>query len=128
MPEPGIRYQVYLVVRSSAPSYAEAFAALVARQAGRPFSAVVPTARFLTDDLEQQMRSRGVPVIALAEVLEMRDGRMVLRTDPQQLFSGLGAPVSAAGLAPALVARAILRDRARPPRWLELDDAAYRDC
>jgi hypothetical protein len=127
IPEPGTRYPVYLVIRSSAPSYAEAFGALVARQGGRPFSAIVPTGRFLTDDLEQQMRSRGVAVIALADVLEAKAGRMVVRTDPQQLFSGLGAPVSAAGLAPALVGRAILRDRAQPPRWVDLDDAAYRN-
>jgi hypothetical protein len=66
MPEPGIRYPVYLVARSSAQSYADAFGALVTRQDGRPFFALVPTGRFLTDNLEGQMRSNGAVLIALA--------------------------------------------------------------
>ena len=127
IPEPGTRYPVYLVTRSSAPTYAEAFGALVTRQDGRPFFALVPTGRFLTDDLEGQMRSNGAVLIALADIMVVKDGRMITRADLRKLFSGLGALVPAGGLAPALDGVAIVRERAQPPRWLNLDDPTYRD-
>jgi hypothetical protein len=57
----------------------------------------------------------------------VKDGRMITRADLRKLFSGLGALVPAGGLAPALDGVAIVRERAQPPRWLNLDDPTYRD-
>jgi hypothetical protein len=59
--------------------------------------------------------------------LVVEDGRMIARADLRKLFSGLGALVPAGGLAPALGGVAIVRERAQPPRWLNLGDPTYRD-
>jgi hypothetical protein len=127
MPEPGIRYPVYVVVRSHAQSYAEVLGALVARHSGRPFSMLVPTARFLTEDMERQARTLGVSIIVLADVMVLAGDRLSCCADPVTLFSSLGqrTPAIFDG-AGEMVARALVCNGESPPRWQDLDEPAYR--
>jgi hypothetical protein len=127
IPEPGIRYPVYLVIRSNAQSYAEAFGALVGRQASTPFSMLIPTGRFLTDQIEHQAQTRGVLILTLTDVLVLVDGRFYCAVDPETLFSSLGQrPPSSFGAADEIVARALVCDGISPHRWRDLDEPAYR--
>jgi hypothetical protein len=127
IPEPGIRYPVYLVIRSSARSYAEALGALVARQAGRPFAALLPTGRFLTEDVERQARTMGVGIIVLADVMALEGDRLSCCADSVTLFSSLGqrAPAIVDGVGET-VAQALICNGRSPPRWQDLDEPAYR--
>jgi hypothetical protein len=127
IPEPGIRHPVYLVIRSSARSYAEALGALVARQAGRPFAALVPTGRFLTEDVERQARTMGVSIIVLADVTAPEGDRLSCCADPVTLFSSLGqrAPAIVGGVG-EMVAQALICNGKSPRRWQDLDEPAYR--
>jgi len=127
MPEPGIRYPVYIVIRTHAQSYAEVLGALVARHSGRPFSMLVPTARFLTEDIERQARTMGVSIIVLADVTVLAGDRLSCCADPATLFSSLGQRMPAIfdGIG-EIVARALVCNGASPPRWQDLDEPAYR--
>jgi hypothetical protein len=127
IPEPGIRYPVYLVIRSSARSYAEALGALVARQAGRPFAALLPTGRFLTEDVERQARTMGVSIIVLADVMVPAGDRLSCCADPVALFSSLGqrAPSIVDGVGET-IAQALICDGKSPHRWRDLDEPGYR--
>jgi hypothetical protein len=127
IPEPGIRYPVYLVIRSSARSYAEALGALVARQAGRPFAALLPTGRFLAEDVERQARTMGVSIIVLADVMAPAGDRLSCCADPVTLFSSLGqlAPAIFDGLG-ATVAQALICNGKSRACWQDLDEPAYR--
>ena len=127
IPAPGIRYPVYLVIRSDARSYAEVLGALIARHAGRPFSMLVPTARFHTDEIERQARPLGVGIVVLADVIVLTGDRFSCAADPAKLFASLGQrtpPVFDA--ADQLVAWALVCDGISPHRRRDLDEAAYR--
>ena len=76
IPEPGIKHPVFFVVRTSARRYAEALDALRSRQEGDPFAVLVPTDRFLTEDVGRPMRRAGVTVLVLAEVIGLSKGRL----------------------------------------------------
>jgi len=127
IPEPGIRYPVYLVIRSNAQSYAEVLGALVARHSGRPFSMLVPTARFLTEDLERHARTLGVSIIVLADVMLLAGDCLSCCADPAMLFSSLGqrTPAIFDGIG-EIVARALVCNGKSPLRWQDLDEPAYR--
>jgi hypothetical protein len=127
IPAPGIRYPVYLVIRSNAQSYAEAFGALVGRQAGTPFSMLVPTGRFLTDQIEHEAQTRGVVILTLADVLVLVDSRFHCAAGPETLFSSLGQrPPSSFGAARQIVAQALVRNGTSRARWQELDEKQYQ--
>ena len=127
IPEPGIRYPVYLVIRSNAQSYAEAFGALVGRQAGTPFSMLVPTGRFLTDQIEHEAQTRGVVILTLDDILILVDGRFACVADPATLFSDLGQrPRGGFGTAGQTVARALVCNGKSQARWQELDEKQYQ--
>lgn len=127
IPEPGIRYPVYLVIRSNAQRYAEAFGALVGRQAGTPFSVLVPTGRFLTDQIEHEARTIGVIILALADVMALAGDRFSCAADPATLFTSLGQRTPASfGAAGRIVARALVCNGKSRARWQDLDEPAYR--
>jgi hypothetical protein len=127
IPEPGIRYPIYLVIRSHAQSYAEVLGTLVTRHFNGPFSVLVPTARFLTEDVERQARTMGVSIIVLADVMLLAGDRLSCCADPATLFSSLGqrTPAIFDGVG-EMVARALVCDGKAPPRWQDLDEPAYR--
>ena len=124
---PGVKYPVFLVIRSSAQSYAEALGALAARQDGASFLMLVPTDRFLTDGIERQARTLGVTIMALADVLELNDEGLVATTDPKQLLAILGQrTVSGLSAAGTIVARVLICDGRSPPGWRDLDEQQYQ--
>ena len=127
MPEPNIRYPAYLVIRSNAQSYAEVLGALVARHAGGPFSMLVPTSRFLTDGMERQAQTRGVSIIALAEVMVLAGDVLSCDADPATVFAPVGhrTPTSF-DTADEIVARALVRDGISKHRWQDLDERGYQ--
>jgi hypothetical protein len=128
VPQPGIRYPVYFVIRSNARSYAEALGALVARQTGRPFSMLIPTSRFLTDDIEHQARTMGVNIVALADVMVLARDGLACAVDPATLFASVGQRTPPAfGAAGGVVARALVGDRASAPRPQDLDEPRYQE-
>jgi hypothetical protein len=127
IPEPGIKHPVFFVVRTSAQRYAEALDALRSRQEGAPFAVLVPTDRFIADDVVRSMRRARVTILALAEVIGLSNGRLAAVADPLQLFAGLEERPAASGRSPEIVARALVRDEGRPPRWVDLDQQSYED-
>lgn len=127
MPEPGMKHPVFFVVRSSAQRYAEALDALRSRQDGDPFAVLVPTDRFVSDDLVRSMRRARVTILVLAEVIGLSNGRLAAAADPLRLLAGLGERPAAFGRLPEIVAHALVRDDERPPRWVDLDQQSYED-
>jgi hypothetical protein len=126
IPEPGIRYPVYLVIRSNTQSYAEAFGALVGRQAGTPFSMLVPTGRFLTDQIEHEAQTRGVVILTLEHILVLVDGHFACAADPESLFSDLGQRLGSFGVAGQTVARALVCNGKSQARWQQLDERQHQ--
>jgi hypothetical protein len=126
IPGPGIRYPVYLVIRSNAQSYTEAFGALVGRQARTPFSMLVPTGRFLTDQIEHEAQTRGVVILTLDDILVLVDGRFACAVDPETLFSDLGQRPRGSFGAGQTVARALVCNGKSQARWQELDEKQYQ--
>jgi hypothetical protein len=127
IPEPGIRYPVYLVTRCDAQGYAEALGALVVRQAGAPFSLLIPTARFLTENVERQAAALGLSIIVLADVVAHDGDRLSCSADPVTLFSSLGQRATNAFAAGGeIVAWALVCNGKSPPLRQDLDEPAYR--
>lgn len=125
IPEPGIKHPVFFLVRTSARRYAEALDALRSRQDGDPFAVLVPTDRFLSDDVGRSMRRAGVTVLALAEIIGLSNGHVIALADPLRLFAGLGQKPAVFGRSPEIVANAMVRDAGQPPRRLDLDQQRY---
>lgn len=124
---PGVRHPAFLVLRHSAPSYAEALSALVIRQNDAPFIMLTPTARFILEDVERQARNFGVILLPLADVLTVRNGRLAATDDPKRLFAGLGMrPSPALEAKAAIVAQGLICDGASSPAWRDLDEGQYR--
>ena len=124
---PGIRHPVFLVIRPSAQSYAEALGALSARQGGAPFVMLVPTDRFLTDGIERQEKDLGVAILVLTDVVEPHDGGFAATTDPKWLFASLGQrPASGLSAAGTIVARALICDGRSLHVWRDLDEKQYQ--
>lgn len=126
IPEPGIRHPIYLAVRATPQAYAEAVEALRSRQDGKPFGLLMPTDRFLADDVERQAQAAGIMVLALTDVVDLRDGRLAALADPLRLFAGIGQRGAALSLVGATIAEAYLCDGSSPPRWIDLDEGQYQ--
>ena len=125
---PGLRHQVFLVIRQSAQGYSEAQGALVSRQKGAPFAMLVPTDRFLTDGMERQASSADVVILTLSDILKIDGGRLIAAIDTGRLSLGLGQSSAAAFYGKgAIVAQALICDGKSPPCWHDLDDRQYQD-
>ncbi len=123
---PGVKYPVFLVIRHSAQSYAEALGALAARQDGASFVMLVPTDRFLNDGIERQARILGVAIMVLANVLEINGEWLAATTDPKRLIASLGRrPASGLSIAGRIVARALICDGESSHSWCDLDEQQY---
>lgn len=126
IPGPGIKYPVFLVIRPSAESYAEALGALAARQDGTSFAILVPTDRFLADGIERQARTLGVTIMALADVLKLKDGGLAAATDSKRLIASLDQrPGSGPGAVDPIVAQALICDGGSPHGWRDLNEQQY---
>ena len=88
---------------------------------------LVPTDRFLSDDVGRSMRRARVTVLALAEIIGLSNGHLTALADPLRLFAELRQNPAPFGRSPEIVAHALVRDTARPPRWVDLDQQRYED-
>jgi hypothetical protein len=128
IPQPGVKYSVFFIVRSDPCGYAEILDALRSRQEGDSFAVLTPTDRFLGEEVTRQMRTVGVTILALADVTDLQNGGIVSRADPLKLFSALGARSAALPrLAPEIVTWAIVCDGSAPHRRLDLDEKGYQE-
>ncbi len=122
IPEPGIRYPIFFMTRTSGRAYAEALDALRSRQTDSGAAVLVPTERFLPDDAVQRLADRGVPVLVLSDVVGLADSGLATVIDPIRYFGGIGgrSPVGPRSVSGEIVAQALVRDAGKPPSWLEL--------
>lgn len=125
IPEPGIRNAIYLLVRSSEREYAEALDALGSHTEGQPFAVLVPTERFVSEEVRRRALAARAPVVPLSDAVGFdAAGALVALIDPVVLFAGVGR-ARARAVAPTMVAQALVRGHGRAPAWRDLDDAGY---
>jgi hypothetical protein len=126
IPEPGVRQAIYLLVRTSEPEYAEAVDALRVHSAGQPFAILIPTNRFVSDELRRQASTVGIPLVFLSETLEL-DPQQGLRPlgDPLSVFAYVSRPATLNEAPVHVVAQAFVKPRGQGGSWRSLDDAAY---
>lgn len=127
IPEPGIRHPVYLVVRASERDYAEALDALVTHAGTRHFAVLVPTERFISEEVRRRAAEAGAPIIALSDAVGIgSDGQLTALVDPVRTLGDIGRPsANAVGAPPVVAARALVRERGRAPAWRKLDAPSY---
>lgn len=119
VPEPGTKHPVYFLARACARDYAEAVDALRSRNDNAPFALLLPTDRFVSEELQRQMRTIGIPLLPLSGVLEIdAAGAMVSRSPAEKFLSGIGQRV--AGDVAPIVARVRRHDG-----WTDLTETAY---
>lgn len=127
MPEPGVKYPVFLLIRTSPDGYGEALDALRSRQGGGGFAVLVPTDRFLPNEVEIRMAGAGIMVRSLADILGLESGRLVARADPLRLFTGMGNLPAIGKTSAEIVARALVRRAGQSPSWIDLDQRRYEE-
>lgn len=129
IPEPGLRYPIFFMARTRAPSYVEALDALQSRQTDGGYAVLVPTERFLPDDAAQRLADRGVPVLVLSNVVGLADGCLTTAVDPIRYLGGIGgrSPAGPHAAAGQIVARALVREAGKPPGWLDLHQRQLDD-
>ena len=117
------RQPVYFAIRSSGRAYGEAIASLAIRQSGGPFAILMPTARFLTDQVERQAQQVSAKVVVLSEIVAIGPAGFITTDEAlNPLFDDRPVAGTASSLAGEIVARAIICDGDGKPRWQDLDE------
>jgi len=124
--EAGIKHAIYLVVRCSERDCAEAIDALRTHSSGQTFAVLLPTERFVSDEVRRQASAAGVVLVPLLDAVGLDGAGLRALGDPLTIFSSIGRPGSTAQAAP-VVARALVRGVGGVASWRELDEASYRD-
>jgi hypothetical protein len=121
------RQPVYLATRSSGKAYGEAIASLAIRQGGVPLAILMPTARFLTDQVERRAQQVSAKVVVLCDVVAIGPAGFTTTAKREHLLFDdrtLGGAASS-GLA-EIVARALICDGDGEPRWHDLNENEYK--
>jgi hypothetical protein len=126
IPDAGIKHPIYLVARCSERDTAEAIDALRTHAAGQTFGVLVPTERFLPDEVRRQASAAGVPLVPMLDAVGLDESGLCALADPLTLFSSIGRPAVAAGKVSMVVARALVRGVSGAVGWRELDEAGYQ--
>ncbi|MEO7730380.1 MAG: hypothetical protein ABIY55_05370 [Kofleriaceae bacterium] len=128
VPEVGVTHAIYFLARRER-DYGEAVDALRTHAAGQTFAILVPTVRFIPEAVRRHTKDAGILLVSLEDCVGLAaEGRLHALVEPLKLFDRVGRVPSdtAADTAPApIVARALVRERDRAPRWHDLDAAAY---
>ncbi|PID38741.1 MAG: hypothetical protein CSB49_04045 [Proteobacteria bacterium] len=128
IPEAGIRQPVFLVVRCSDSGYSEVLDALRSREERDAFAVLVPTDRFIADDVARQMSSMGIPLLQLDDVIGVDDGKLTALVDPLTYFGRIGQTgPGTTTTAPSVVVQALVCDGKGKPSWRNLDERQYRE-
>jgi hypothetical protein len=123
LPEPGVKHTVYFLARCGELDYSEGVDALRTHARGRTFAILMPTDRFISENLRRQTMSAGIPLISLADTVGLDEhGEFRALTDPLRLFAGIGVATSSTH---PPVAHALVRERGAAPAWRALDAAGY---
>jgi hypothetical protein len=126
IPEPGVRQPIFFVARCGKTEYGEALDVLRSRQAGAAFAVLVPTERFLAEDIIQRMANQGIPILGLEDAIGWQEGMMVVSVDPLLFFAGIGRRGSGRSLASCeIMAQAVVSDGSGRHRWVDLDEQGY---
>lgn len=122
VPQPGVRRAVYFVACCSDRAYSEACDALLGRAGEENFAILVPTDRFIGQDLTRQMASYGNPIVALQGLIDIGDdGQLIAAVPGPRLFADIGRRHLPGPAAPTpIVARVRTHEG-----WQDLDEAAY---
>lgn len=128
IPEPGMNYPVFLVIRQTFQSYCEAVGALAARNHGSPFGVLVPTDRFVTDCVERLCHDVRATIVPLESAISIVDDRLVAEPAARRLLAQIGVepPRRGIGADRTIVARALICDGASKAEWRSLDDDQYQ--
>lgn len=126
IPEAGIKHAIYLVARCSERECAEAMDALRTHAAGQTFAVLIPTERFLADEVRREASAAGVVLVPLLDAVGIDGAGLCALGDPLTIFSSIGRPATATGHTAIAVARAFVRTAGGSAGWRELDDAGYR--
>jgi len=120
VPAPAIRQPVFFLVRTDPEEYAEALDALRSRYERQGFAVLVPTDRFVRDDMVRQMATLGIAVVPLVGLVNTDpSGLFVSEVAPLKLFEGVGhMGLRAAGS--SVFAQLCTKDG-----WRNLDETAY---
>lgn len=126
IPEAGIKHAIYLVVRCSERECAEALDALRTHAAGQTFAVLLPSERFVTEQVRRQTSEAGIVLATLVDAVGLDATGLRALGDPLQLFAAIGRPGVGADPTVAVVARALVRSGGGAPTWRSLDEAAYK--
>lgn len=125
IPEPGIKHTVYFLCRCGEREYAEALDGLRTHASGQTFAVLLPTERFLSEELRRQAVAAGVTLVPLVDAVGLDGAGLRALGDPLAIFSSVGRPsLTAAGA--AVVARALVRAAGGVAEWHDLDAAGYQ--
>lgn len=126
VPEAGVKHVIYLAVRCSERDCAEAVDALRTHASGQTFAVLVPTERFLSEEVQRQSSAAGVTIVPLSDALGIDGDSLRALGDPLTIFSSIGRPASTIGAA-RVIARALVRAAGGTASWRDLDEGGYRD-
>jgi hypothetical protein len=119
---------VFLVVRCSDSDYSEVLDALRSREERGAFAVLVPTDRFIADDVARQMSSMGIPLLQLDDVIGVDDGKLTALVDPLTYFGRIGQTgPGTTTTVPSVVAQALVCDGKGKPSWRNLDEQGYQE-
>jgi hypothetical protein len=128
IPEAGIKHPVFLAVRCSDSDYSEVLDALRSREERGAFAVLVPTDRFIADDVARQMSSLGIPLPQLDDVIGIDDGKLTALVDPLTYFHRIGQTgPGTTTTAPSVVAQALVCDGKGKRVWLDLGERQYQE-
>jgi hypothetical protein len=126
VPEPEVKHAVYFLSRCGERDYSEGLDALRTHARGQTVAVLLPTDRFISENLRRQTTAVGIPLLALADSVGLSsDGSLRALVPPLQLFAGVGADEGTQSAATAHVAHALMRERGGAPTWRTLDEAGY---
>lgn len=116
------RQAVYLAIRSSGRAYSEVIASLAIRHRGVAFAILLPTARFLTDQVERQAQQVSAKIVVLSDIVAFGAAGFTTSDDTLHLlFDDRLVAGTASSPTGKIVARAIICDGDGKPRWHDLD-------
>lgn len=126
IPEAGIKHAIYLVVRCSERDSAEGIDALRTHAADQTFAVLLPTERFVTEEMRRQASAAGVVLVPLLDAVGLDATGLRALGDSLTLFATIGRAGAAAGQQSASVARAFVRSGSSAATWRDLDAAGYQ--
>lgn len=126
IPEAGIKHAIYLVVRCSERDSAEGIDALRTHAADQTFAVLLPTERFVTEEMRRQASAAGFVLVPLLDTVGLDATGLRALGDPLTLFANVGRAGAAAGQVSAVVARVFIRGGDGAPTWRGLDAAGYQ--